>query len=119
MSATNSTNLVTIYKRTRFESAHQLKGHPRCGKLHGHSYKVEVWITGIPTGPWNFVHDFIDIKNYFDQYDHSDVIITRSSEEMAIEAAAHFNRENVTKVIVRIWESLTSYAEAMVGKDLP
>ena len=30
----------------RFEAAHRLPGHPRCGKVHGHSYLVEVVLEG-------------------------------------------------------------------------
>ena len=114
MSFSGNASVVTVYKRTDFESAHKLEGHPKCGVLHGHSYKVEVWITGRPTGPWNFVYDFTEIKAYFRQFDHSDVIITKSAEAMAVEAAGHFKRDNVMKVVVRIWESATSYAEAVV-----
>ncbi|MBI2863867.1 MAG: 6-carboxytetrahydropterin synthase [Chloroflexi bacterium] len=108
---------VTIYKRTDFEAAHKLEGHPKCGVLHGHSYKVEVWLTGTPTGPWGFVSDFGGIKEYFRQFDHSDAVITKSAEILALEAAAHFKTDNVTKVVVRIWESATSYAEAVFDED--
>ena len=110
----DNSGVVTIYKRTDFESAHKLEGHPKCGVLHGHSYKVEVWLTGRLIGPWGFVYDFGEIKNYFRQFDHSDVVIAKSAEVMALEAARYFKRDNVTKVVVRLWESASSYAEAVV-----
>ncbi len=31
-----------ITKRFTFEAAHRLLDHPKCGRLHGHSYVVEV-----------------------------------------------------------------------------
>lgn len=31
-----------ITKQFSFEAAHRLLGHPKCGRLHGHSYRVEV-----------------------------------------------------------------------------
>ena len=30
----------TITKEFSFEAAHRLEGHPKCGRLHGHSYRV-------------------------------------------------------------------------------
>ncbi|MDO8671703.1 MAG: 6-carboxytetrahydropterin synthase [Dehalococcoidia bacterium] len=114
MSFDANAGVVTIYKRADFESAHRLEGHPQCGVLHGHSYRVEVWITGRPAGPWNFVYDFGEVKQYFRQFDHAGVVIAKSAEMLALEAAGHFKQENVTKVVVRIWESTTSFAEAVV-----
>ena len=117
MSASVKDDLVTIYKRTDFESAHLLEGHPKCGLLHGHSYKAEVWLTGKPKGSWNFIFDFVEIKNYFQRFDHSGTVIIQSVEELALEAAERFYGDNVTKVVVRIWETATSYAEVTLGKD--
>lgn len=103
---------TTIYKTGNFESAHQLKGHPKCGKLHGHSYKYEVWITGSLTGKHNFIIDFYEIKKYFNQYDHSDEIIHSSSEVLVEKAVKYFRCfKNTKNVKVRIWETTSSYAE--------
>jgi 6-pyruvoyl tetrahydropterin synthase/QueD family protein len=105
--------LVKIYKVGYFESAHQLRGHEKCGLLHGHSYKYEVWITGIRSGEWNFVIDFHDIKNYFNQFDHSNKVITKSCEDFVVDAVDYFFNlsENIKKVKVRVWETVNSYAE--------
>lgn len=104
----------TIYKTTSFESAHLLEGHSKCGKLHGHSYKAEVWIGSEETQPpHQFVIDFQEISSYFKQFDHSDEVITISCEMMATEAALYFvaQLESYIQVKVRIWETATSYAE--------
>ena len=34
--------MYTITKEFSFEAAHRLLGHPKCGRLHGHSYRVIV-----------------------------------------------------------------------------
>lgn len=38
-----------IYREMTFEAAHRLphvpEGH-KCGRLHGHSYRARVWVTG-------------------------------------------------------------------------
>ena len=27
----------------KFSAAHKIAGHPKCGKLHGHNYRVRIW----------------------------------------------------------------------------
>jgi 6-pyruvoyltetrahydropterin/6-carboxytetrahydropterin synthase len=103
---------TTIYKTMTFDSAHQLEGHEKCGLLHGHTYKVELWLTGEPIGQWNFVYDFGAVKKYFNQYDHSNIINKDSVEIMVKKAVKFFFKEdNIKKVKVRIWETPTSYGE--------
>jgi 6-pyruvoyl tetrahydropterin synthase/QueD family protein len=106
--------MTTIYKTLTFDSAHQLEGHEKCGKLHGHTYRIEIWITGKPSGQWNFVLDFHEIKKYFDQFDHSNEVIRVSAETMAQDACNYFYKlpQKIDKVKVRVWETPTAYAEA-------
>jgi 6-pyruvoyltetrahydropterin/6-carboxytetrahydropterin synthase len=109
--------MLSVYKTGYFESAHKLEGHPKCGKLHGHSYKYEVWIEekyrNVTNDQWFFVLDFHEIKEYFNQFDHSDSVIDVSAETIAIRAWDHFAKKlkSTSKVKVRIWETSTSYAE--------
>jgi 6-pyruvoyltetrahydropterin/6-carboxytetrahydropterin synthase len=57
-----------------FSAAHRLEGHPKCGRLHGHNYIVEVTLGSAETSPMGFVMDFADakaiIKPIVDQCDH-------------------------------------------------
>ena len=111
--------MFTIYKTTSFESAHLLEGHPKCGKLHGHSYKAEFWVTtGALVKPYGFVLDFHTLSDIVKQYDHSDVVIKVSCETLCKDIAEQVsnkleNQTNVwdARVKVRIWETATSYAE--------
>ena len=72
------THTAEIYREFTFESAHRLpkvpEGH-KCARLHGHSYRVEVHITGPVGDDTGWVQDFGDIKVAFkpleDQLDHN------------------------------------------------
>lgn len=114
----------TIYKTTAFEAAHLLKGHPKCGKLHGHSYKAEVWITAKQINdPYGFVLDFHEISDYFKQFDHSGKTLKLSAEELAQDAAFYFrklfldNDRQFISIKVRLWETATGYAEYEVNYE--
>jgi 6-pyruvoyltetrahydropterin/6-carboxytetrahydropterin synthase len=66
-----------IFKEFTFEAAHRLPfvpdGH-KCGRLHGHSYRIAVHIEG-PVDATGWVMDFGDIKELFEplhsQLDHN------------------------------------------------
>lgn len=69
--------MYTIMKRWTFDASHQLHGLPRnhkCGRLHGHTYTVEVEIISETLDEHGFVVDFGDlapIKRMIDMvFDH-------------------------------------------------
>jgi 6-pyruvoyltetrahydropterin/6-carboxytetrahydropterin synthase len=83
---------VRIYKDFRFDAAHFLpfvpKGH-KCGKLHGHTYTVRVYLRGPLVRGW--VMDFGElseaVKPVIAELDHSklnDKIDNPTSEKIAI-----------------------------------
>ncbi len=56
---------MTIVKEFRFESAHFLPHVPlghKCGRIHGHSFRVEVQVTGDIDAHTGWVMDYADIK---------------------------------------------------------
>ncbi len=56
---------MDIYKEFTFEAAHRLPNVPeghQCGRIHGHSYKMRVVVTGPIVEPHGWVIDFADIK---------------------------------------------------------
>ncbi len=59
---------MEIWKDFRFEAAHRLPNVPeghKCARLHGHSYRVELHVSG-PTDPHlGWVVEFADIKAAF------------------------------------------------------
>jgi 6-pyruvoyltetrahydropterin/6-carboxytetrahydropterin synthase len=68
---------VEIYKDITFEAAHLLPNLPeghKCRRLHGHSYRVRVFVEGPVDPKTGWVVDFADIKEAFrpirEQLDH-------------------------------------------------
>jgi len=68
---------MEIFREFTFESAHRLPHVPtghKCGRLHGHSYRVEVHVSGPVGTDTGWVMDFADVKQAFsplvDALDH-------------------------------------------------
>jgi 6-pyruvoyltetrahydropterin/6-carboxytetrahydropterin synthase len=68
---------MELFKEFTFEAAHRLPGVPadhKCARLHGHSYRVEVHVSGEVEATSGMVMDFADIKAAFrpirEQLDH-------------------------------------------------
>lgn len=68
---------VELYKQFTFEAAHRLPNVPaghKCARLHGHSFGVELRVSGPLDPALGWVMDFADIKAAFrpihDQLDH-------------------------------------------------
>ena len=59
---------MDIFKRFTLEAAHRLPNVPaghKCARLHGHSFQVEVHVSGEPGADTGWVMDFSDIKAAF------------------------------------------------------
>jgi 6-pyruvoyl tetrahydropterin synthase/QueD family protein len=59
---------ATLVKSFTFESAHFLPHVPaghKCGRIHGHSFRCEIEVTGEIDPVTGFVVDFADIKAAF------------------------------------------------------
>ena len=69
--------MIEIFKEFTFEAAHRLPcvpiGH-KCSRLHGHSFKVEIHVSGPVDPAHGWIMDFGDIKAAFapvhDELDH-------------------------------------------------
>jgi len=68
---------TAIYKDFMFEAAHKLPNVPaghKCGRLHGHSYKVRIHLEGTVNNDSGWFIDFSEVKSIFkpiyDQLDH-------------------------------------------------
>ena len=56
---------VELVKTFRFEAAHSLPHVPpghKCSRLHGHSYRVDIHVSGAPEARTGWLMDFGDIK---------------------------------------------------------
>ena len=68
---------MEIFKEFSFEAAHLLPHVPpghKCGRLHGHSFRVELHVRGAAPPPAGWVMDFATVKTVFkpllEQLDH-------------------------------------------------
>jgi 6-pyruvoyltetrahydropterin/6-carboxytetrahydropterin synthase len=68
---------MEIFKEFTLEAAHRLPNLPathKCHRLHGHSFRIEVYAEGPVSQPLGWVQDFGEIsqafKPLFDQLDH-------------------------------------------------
>jgi 6-pyruvoyltetrahydropterin/6-carboxytetrahydropterin synthase len=69
---------MEIFKEFTIEAAHRLPNVPvghKCGRLHGHSFRVEIYLKGSVGDNSGWVLDFADIKKafqpFYDQLDHN------------------------------------------------
>ncbi|MEZ5524799.1 MAG: 6-carboxytetrahydropterin synthase QueD [Pseudomonadales bacterium] len=69
---------MEIYKEFTFESAHRLPNVPeghKCARLHGHSFKARIYISGDVAAHEGWIMDFSDLKAAFkplyEQLDHN------------------------------------------------
>lgn len=129
---------VRIYKAVHIDTSHRLLHYKgKCANLHGHRWKVEVWIDGEPDPETQILIDYSLIKQVIDRYDHQ--IILNRDDPMAdrigefhpvittpgdptSELIASILREDlygacwdrgirITIPKIRVWESPTSCAE--------
>lgn len=69
---------MEIFKKFTFEAAHRLPNVPdghKCGRLHGHSFKAEIFVEGPVGEETGWVVDFAEIKKavqpLIEKLDHS------------------------------------------------
>ena len=111
---------------THFAAAHNLRDFKgKCENLHGHNWKIEVWVTADELDQAELVMDFGDIKKHtnevLDILDHqylNDLDFFKShnpsSENIARfiyeKLASRINSETVRVSKVSAWESPTACA---------
>jgi 6-pyruvoyltetrahydropterin/6-carboxytetrahydropterin synthase len=134
---------VAIYKEVQIDASHRLLHYKgKCANLHGHRWKVEVWIRGEPDATTQILIDYNLIKLTIGKYDHQIIlnrddpmvsciekfqhVITTSGDPTSELLAAVIRddlygvcreqgiRATITKI--RVWESPNSFAE-LVDED--
>lgn len=111
--------MTTIWKDFRFEAAHQLPNVPpghKCGRMHGHSYRVHVVLSGDPDPETGWIVDFDEIKAAWrkrvEHVDHSTLNEIRGLENPTAENFArwiwHRLRRDLPQLSrVEVWETET------------
>ena len=98
------------------DCAHFLPGHPKCGTLHGHTYKVEIAVEGqVKSG---MVIDFADLKDalrsVLAHYDHrswNDFLEYPSVENICELLRTKLTDRLVFPFTLRVWEGEGKWAE--------
>jgi 6-pyruvoyltetrahydropterin/6-carboxytetrahydropterin synthase len=129
---------VGIYKEVQIDTSHRLLHYQgKCANLHGHRWKVEVWMEGEPDPATQILIDYSMIKQVIEKYDHQiilnevDPMVPRIREfhpvittpgDPTSELMASLIRDDLHAVCrdqgikgvvkkIRVWESPTSCAE--------
>src|SRR6478672_10396425 len=75
---------MDISKTFSIEAAHRLPNVPaghKCARLHGHSFAVELSVSGEPGADTGWVMDFADVKKAFQPlYDRLTIITSMTSK---------------------------------------
>ena len=133
---------MRIGKQFSFDASHQLVGHfGKCANLHGHTYKVEIVLTGSieeEGSSKGMIVDFYHVKKYagslIDRLDHA--VLLEGNEPIAQGEIVQTKRvifgfrttaENISRFLtwtlenllqpygrldfVRLWETPTGFAE--------
>jgi 6-pyruvoyltetrahydropterin/6-carboxytetrahydropterin synthase len=129
---------IRIYKEVAFDASHRLLHYQgKCHNLHGHRWRVQVWLKGYTDDKTKILVDYNEIRKVIDYYDHEiilneidpmvprirefhDVITTPgdpTSELLAelirntIEQQYINSGREIEVEKIRVWESPTGYAE--------
>ena len=126
--------MTTVTKLFEFEACHHLPHYDgACHNIHGHSYKLEVTVSGQVSKNENdpkcgMIIDFKDLKAIVksvavDKYDHSnlnDFFPNPTAEIMVKQIAVDIMSklpQGVYLMSCKLWETSTSYAEWNVSLD--
>ena len=92
------------------DCAHLLPGHPKCGQLHGHTYRVEIMVEG-EADSGGMVVDFADlrarVRAVLDDYDHrhwNDVLEYPTVENICELLARRLEELLGFSFVIRVWE---------------
>ena len=98
------------------DCAHHLPGHEKCGRLHGHTYTIDVIIEGEKKG--GMILDFADLKKtvrmVLSEYDHrslNDFLEYPSVENICELLAQKIGSKMSFPFTIRVWEGHGKYAE--------
>jgi 6-pyruvoyltetrahydropterin/6-carboxytetrahydropterin synthase len=109
---------VSVTKAFSFDAAHQLLWHTgKCRRLHGHTYRLEVTVTG-PIDENGVVIDFDDLSAavkgaIIERFDHqflNDYFPNPTAELLAVEFSKLLEAEGLDVTRLRLWETSTSSA---------
>jgi len=112
---------VKVFKSMRIESAHCLYGHPKCGQVHGHSFKIVVGVQGRMNINTGMVMDFKDLKEIMKdeigKFDHqflNETLPIPTAEYFVLYLFDRVSRKldpGVKLISIKIYETEDNYVE--------
>ena len=112
---------MKIYKTKTFDSAHILKlpyTSPCADSIHGHTWKIEMWINAEQLNESDMVLDFQKIGDIIDELDHKYLNDIKGLEQPTAERIVLWFIEKISEYLkkgselrVRVWETAGAYAE--------
>jgi 6-pyruvoyltetrahydropterin/6-carboxytetrahydropterin synthase len=129
---------VAIYKEVQIDASHRLLHYKgKCANLHGHRWKIEVWIEGEPDATTGILVDYNVIKQAIGKYDHQIILNCDDPMVACVEKFQHVittpgdpTSELLARILksdleeicrtqgitahvtkIRVWESPNCYAE--------
>jgi 6-pyruvoyltetrahydropterin/6-carboxytetrahydropterin synthase len=117
---------MEIFREFRFEAAHRLPNVPaghKCARLHGHSFRVTVYVRGEVDANTGWVRDFADITRAFqpllELLDHQYLNEVAGLENPTSEVIAGWIAERLKPVLpglsrVRVHETCNSGCELRI-----
>jgi 6-pyruvoyltetrahydropterin/6-carboxytetrahydropterin synthase len=110
----------SVCKDFRFAAAHQIRGHRGgCENLHGHSYRVRVWVQASTRDALGMVIDFADLKRALEEvvgpfdhrflnevppFDQRNTTAELLAEHLCHELARRVDDGRVRVTAVEVWE---------------
>ena len=123
----------SVCKDFRFAAAHQIRGHRGgCENLHGHSYRVRVWVRADALDALGMVVDFADLKaameevvgpfdhaflNEVPPFDQRNTTAELLAQHVFAELRRRLDDDRVRVARVEVWES--DSAGAVYEEDSP
>ena len=103
------------------DCAHLLPGHEKCGRLHGHTYTIDVIIEG--EKKQGMIVDFAELKSavrtVLAEYDHrsfNEFLEYPSVENICELLSAKLGERLPFGFTIRVWEGHGKYAELTAAK---
>lgn len=107
--------MITITKEFKFSAAHTIVGHPKCGRLHGHNYRVLVTLGAEELNDLSMILDFSELSGLvkeavIDPLDHRYIVsfANRANNDPYVKAAT--NHDDIVHLAVT-----QSTAECLAG----
>jgi len=101
---------VEIWNEFGFESAHRLPNVPdghKCGRLHGHSFRVRLTLRGVPGADTGWIMDFGDLKKAWkpleEVLDHRYLNEIPGLENPTSEVLARWIWDKMAPVLPELW----------------